>query len=210
MKSVKPKLPSNIKTVAQRIAQHADPIYLSQVAQAAAVFDEYEAAKESLAKWKAADPRGTPTEIDLRDERLAKAQHDFDVIEGKLRTLRGDFGDFPDAVPASSAATAGAPIARIPPSNAPSNNSSNRGPVLKRSAMVKKLETVWQGISSDLQHSDKNGLAKAAKAPGHGNWYEDNALTWARQRGKVGDPPVIKNAANSIFDLPGERHLIEG
>lgn len=210
MKSVKTKLPSTITTVAQPIAQHADPSYLGQVAQAAAMLDEYEAAKESLAKWKAADPRGTPTEIALRDERLAKAQHEFDAIEGKLRTLRGDFGDLPNAVPASSAGTAGASPASPPPSTAPSNSSPNRGPVLKRSAMVKKLDTVWQGISSDLQHSDKNGLATAAKAPGHGNWYEDDALTWARQRGKVGVPPATKNAANSMFDLPGERHLIEG
>lgn len=210
MKSIKPKAQPGAKTVAQRIKQLADPIYQTEVASGVAVFNEYESAKAILAKWKAADPRGIPTEIDLRDERLAKAQHEFDAIEGKLRTLRGDFGDLPNAVPASSAGTAGAPVASPPLSNAPSNISSNRGPVLKRSAMVKKLETVWQGISSDLQHSDKNGLAQAAKASGHGNWYEDDALIWARQRGKVGDPPATKNAANSIFDLPGERHLIEG
>jgi len=89
--------------------QLTDPMHTQQIGQGAAMFDDYEAAKESLAKWKAADPRGTPSEIALRDERLAQAQRDVDAMEGKLRILRGDLGDA-DQIAAS---------ANLPSANSP-------------------------------------------------------------------------------------------
>lgn len=180
-----------------------------EAAQGAAVFDEYEAAKALLAKWAASDPRGTPTEIALRDEKLANAQQNFDAIEAKFRTLRGDFGELPRAAPPPLPAASDATVAVKPVSDASAHNDSNRGPVLKRAAMVKKLEGVWHSISSDLQHSDKNGLAKAAKAAEHGNWYEDDALRWARQRGKVNEQQANKIPANSMFNLTGVKHLVD-
>lgn len=93
MKSIKPQPQPQAQTVARRITQLADPIQLNQAAQGAAAFNEYEAAKELLAKWTAADPRGTPTEMALCDEKLANAQQNFDSIEAKFRAFRGDFGD---------------------------------------------------------------------------------------------------------------------
>jgi len=91
--STKHSSPQEPKAVAQYIEQLANPSYIKQTEQAATVFDEYEAAKERLAQWKAADPSGTPTEIALRDEQLAKAQQNFDAVEAKYHTFRGDFGD---------------------------------------------------------------------------------------------------------------------
>lgn len=76
---------------------------MSEAAQGAAVFDEYEAAKALLAKWSASDPRGTPTEIALRDEKLANAEQNFNAIDAKFRTLRDDFGDLDQtALPSNS------------------------------------------------------------------------------------------------------------
>jgi hypothetical protein len=93
MKSIKPKTQPGVKTVAQRIKQLADPIYQTEVARGAAVFNDYEAAKSLLAKWQSSDPRGTPTEMALRDEKLADAQHKFYAIEARYQTFRGDFGE---------------------------------------------------------------------------------------------------------------------
>lgn len=81
------------RAVAQQIAQLDDPAHIQTVADCAAIFNEREAAKALLAQWEAADPRGTPTEIDLRDKQLAIAREKFDTIESKFRDFRGDFGD---------------------------------------------------------------------------------------------------------------------
>lgn len=109
MKSIKPKTQLSIKTVAQRIQQLADPIYAKEVARASVVFGEYDAARKSLTKWKEADPRGTPSEMDLRDARLADAQQKFDAAEHKYRTLRGDFGDVDQTALTSSTAISSSP-----------------------------------------------------------------------------------------------------
>jgi hypothetical protein len=85
-------MPPPTKTVAQRITELVDPIHINEVAQSVAAFNEYEEAKALLVKWKDSDARGTPTEIDLRDEKLASAQQNFDAAEAKLRALRGDDG----------------------------------------------------------------------------------------------------------------------
>lgn len=93
---------------------------MNQVKQAEALFEEYEAAKTLLAKWQASDARGTPTEIDLRDEKLAHAQQNFDAAEAKLRTLRGDYGDGAQtALPSSAPVTnSPAPLTTGSPSKA--------------------------------------------------------------------------------------------
>lgn len=104
VKSINRKSHPPANTVAQSIKQLTDLDYINNAAQCAAVFDQRETAKELLAMWKAADPRGTPTEIALRDEQLAIAQQNFDAIEAKFRTFRGDFGNADQtALPSSTA-----------------------------------------------------------------------------------------------------------
>ena len=109
MKTINPKAKPSVKTVAQRIQQLADPIYASEVARASIAFSEYEQAEKLLAKWNEADPHGTPTEIALRDEKLADAQQKFDAAEKKYRTLRGDFGDLDQTTLTSNTAVASSP-----------------------------------------------------------------------------------------------------
>ncbi len=63
----------------------------------------------------------------------------------------------------------------------------DRSWVMKREAMFKKHERKWTSIRRDFQDANENGLSRAAKAPEHGNWFENDALDWARQRGKLNE-----------------------
>lgn len=77
---------------------------------------------------------------------------------------------------------------------------------LKKSALLKKYERVWATIGSDLAHSNKNGLSKAAKALAYGQWHEEEALAWARQNGKIVETVALPMA--SMASLPGKFHLM--
>ena len=61
----------------------------------------------------------------------------------------------------------------------------DRGWVMKKAALIEKHERQWSTIKRDFQDASENGLSKSAKAPGHGDWFEADALNWARQRGKL-------------------------
>lgn len=61
----------------------------------------------------------------------------------------------------------------------------DKGNVLKKSALIKKHRNQWSTINRDLQDASENGLSRDAKAPEHGNWFEGEALAWARQKGKL-------------------------
>ena len=61
----------------------------------------------------------------------------------------------------------------------------DRGWVMKKFALIAKHNHQWKTINRDFQDAIENGLSGAAKAPGHGNWFEAAALIWARQRGKL-------------------------
>jgi hypothetical protein len=89
---------------------------------------------------------------------------------------------FPDARPAAEAAALG----------------PGAEPVLVKRAALRKLVHRWPTVDSDLRHSDRNGLAEAAKASEHGMWREQDALEWARRNGKLTDL-----APSSVFDLRG-------
>lgn len=62
-----------------------------------------------------------------------------------------------------------------------------RGPILKKRVLLSKHQARWPGMSNDFQHANENGLSATAKAEGHGNWYENDALDWARTHGKLLD-----------------------
>lgn len=83
------------------------------------------------------------------------------------------------------------------------------GYVLKKAALIKKYSGEWPSIDADFNHASENGLTAAAKATGHGDWYESAVLAWADQRGKR-TATAAKTAPNSVFNLPGRRHTLDG
>ena len=80
---------------------------------------------------------------------------------------------------------------------------------MKKAAMIVKHASQWKTINGDFHSASENGLSKAAKAPGHGEWYEAAALNWADQRGKrtKEDQQV---PVNSVFNLAGTKHTTGG
>jgi hypothetical protein len=109
VKSAKRKSKPPVMTVAERIDQLADPAFIASEARGSSIFDEHEAAIESLAKWEAADPRGMPTEIALRDSQVAIAKEELAAAEVKFKTMRGDFVDAGTSALPPSAAIADSP-----------------------------------------------------------------------------------------------------
>jgi hypothetical protein len=61
----------------------------------------------------------------------------------------------------------------------------DKGWVMKKAALMDKHADKWKTINGDFHSASENGLSKAAKAPGHGEWFEAAALYWAEQRGKL-------------------------
>jgi hypothetical protein len=89
--------------------------------------------------------------------------------------------------PAQTAATP-APVVAVGASGgvvADKAGPMNRGWVMKKAALIKKHTDQWATIKGDFHSASENGLSKAAKAPGHGEWFEADALKWAEQRGKL-------------------------
>ncbi len=85
--------------------------------------------------------------------------------------------------------TAATPAPVVAASDGPARPAAmvDRGWVMKRAALIQKHERRWSTINRDFQDASDNGLSKAAKAPGHGDWFEVDALNWARQRGKLSE-----------------------
>jgi len=85
----------------------------------------------------------------------------------------------------------------------------DRGWVIKKAALIKKHEPEWPTINRDFQDASDNGLSIAAKAPGHGEWFEADALNWARQRGKLNETTGQK-ASSRATPFSGLTHRIKG
>ena len=85
----------------------------------------------------------------------------------------------------------------------------DKGWIMKKGALIKKYAHQWDTIQGDFHSASENGLSKAAKAHGHGEWYEAAALNWADQRGKrtKEDQQV---PVNSVFNLAGKKHTTGG
>lgn len=86
---------------------------------------------------------------------------------------------------AATQSTRAAPVVELAQQVAQPTNYRDRGTVLKKSALIKKYCKRWSTIERDFQDASDNGLTKSAKAPEHGNWFEGDALAWARQKGKL-------------------------
>lgn len=79
--------------------------------------------------------------------------------------------------------------------------------ILKRAALVRKHERAWPSIDGDLRHANENGLSTAAKAEGHGLWFEERALKWASKKGKLmGSSAHPNHPANAPF---GQVHRMD-
>ena len=81
-----------------------------------------------------------------------------------------------------------------------------QGWVMKKAALIKKHENKWKTIKGDFHSASENGLSKAAKSLGHGNWFEGAALDWARQQGKLKEE-MQQGPVNSIFDVAGVKYI---
>lgn len=84
------------------------------------------------------------------------------------------------------------------------------GYVLKKAAAIKKYSDTWSTIRADFQHANENGLSKAAKAPLHGEWYETALLAWADSKGKRDASKPVNEVVNSVFNLAGTIHTMQG
>lgn len=85
----------------------------------------------------------------------------------------------------------------------------DKGWVMKKAALIRKHATSWPTAQRDFQDAAENGLARAAKAPGHGEWFVAAALNWADQRGKR-TIEKQQDSANIATVWKGKKHTIEG
>ena len=85
----------------------------------------------------------------------------------------------------------------------------DKGWVMKKAALINKHIAQWPTINRDFQDASENDLSKAAKAPGHGEWFEAAALNWADQRGKRTKQDQ-QAPVNSVFNLAGTKHTTRG
>lgn len=84
----------------------------------------------------------------------------------------------------------------------------DKGWVMKKAALIDKNAQRWPTAKRDFQDASENGLSSAAKAPGHGEWFENAALKWAEQRGKLTSEKQ-QTPTNSVFNLPGKKHTMK-
>lgn len=94
----------------------------------------------------------------------------------------------------------------VTPASESLNVIKKEGWICKKAALVKANATTWPTIEADFNHASENGLSSAAKAPGHGNWFETAALAWAKQRGKITEPNGAAPIVNSVFAMAGTVH----
>lgn len=76
----------------------------------------------------------------------------------------------------------------------------NKGPTIKRDALIAKYERAWTTIERDLRDGSSNGLSAAAKAEVHGMWFEAAALAWAERNGKYTPPEAMTRKKATPFD----------
>ncbi len=113
-----------------------------------------------------------------------------------------------ESAQAQTTATA-SPVALVSLVEPPKTEKVDKGWVMKKAALIDKHAHEWGTIKSDFHSSSENGLSKAAKAPGHGEWFVDAALNWADQRGKR-TKEKQQALANSMLNLVGKKHTLEG
>jgi len=72
---------------------------------------------------------------------------------------------------------------------------------ISRGELVRKHESCWPSIETNLKNASDNGLRKYAGASKHGYWLEARALEWARKHNKLIEPRQASAwAPNRPFD----------
>ena len=74
-----------------------------------------------------------------------------------------------------------------------------------KKALIKYHAFEWPSINNDLKDAKDNGLSTAAKAAKRG-WHEDNAMQWARSKGKLNLPTASGSLSSVMRDLPSIKH----
>jgi hypothetical protein len=126
--------------------------------------------------------------------------------EHKLEQLRAELAALETPAPTVADTTQEPQAAAVQPLPV---STVDRGWTLKRAALIAKHEHQWPTIARDLQDASDNQLSKVAKATGHGDWFEADALKWAEQRGKLSKvSDGVMPAQATLFT--GLTHRIKG
>ena len=72
-----------------------------------------------------------------------------------------------------------------------------RGKVMQKRALIAKYGNSWASMESCFKNAHANGLQKAAKAEVRGEWFEADAVAWAKKQGNMKDP---KESANTSLE----------
>jgi len=85
------------------------------------------------------------------------------------------------------------------------------GPRLQvnKAALIAQHKHEWPTIEGDIKSASENGLSQAAKA-GARNWYEDDAVQWARSKNRLVQPTNARTLDNVMGKLPSRTHRLEG
>lgn len=80
---------------------------------------------------------------------------------------------------------------------------------INKAALIAQHKHIWPTIDSDIKNASENGLSKAAKA-GARDWYEDDAMQWARSKNKLIQPTSAATLNSVMSNLPTRKHHLEG
>jgi hypothetical protein len=73
---------------------------------------------------------------------------------------------------------------------------------ISRGDLVRKHQSRWPSIETNLKNASDNGLRKYAGASKHGYWLEARALEWARMNNKLRElRPAATCTANNPFNM---------
>jgi len=107
----------------------------------------------------------------------------------------------PPAAPTVLASPKAATEPEVPSTESARPEMPEPGTILRK-VLVRKYESCWPDIESDLKNSRVNGLAKQAKTGTHGHWIEAKALDWARARHKIEETrATARYTAHDPFQL---------
>jgi hypothetical protein len=83
---------------------------------------------------------------------------------------------------------------------------------MSKAALIGAHKHEWPTIVRDIADASTNGLS-AAKA-GAREWWESQAMEWARTKGKLESTAkpasVLAQAMNSMASIPGRKHTLKG
>jgi len=124
-----------------------------------------------------------------------------------------EWSEIPEALQslASHPVETPAPVVNVQASQDQMQKSAPTGPRLSinRAALIAQHKHEWPTIEVDIRGASENGLSKAAKV-GVRDWYEDDAIKWARSKNKLIQPASTATSSSSMSSLPSRKHRMEG